>query len=361
MLKLSITKEQFELILSGKQKSIIKEAKKHWKKELLEPTIIGDKIFYDVKKIDTLLISNGLGENKPCLKIECDSLVYDKKSSVFKFQLGSIIEANNIELSEDIQEITKTINENLQQLLSTTVSNRHTQATGLTKLVLENIKTNIEKLANESIEQINYRKIDKIIKDNELLFSEENFEKLLEDNKKLEEERNKDHLTGLKNRRGFDSDCETIFADKSNRSLLVAFIDADKFKSINDTYGHDIGDVVLKEMANILNKFSIKNSANVYRFGGEEFILTLLNKDYDFCTNMLEELRENISMLRIDTGTQLISLSVSIGYTIGMIDRRSKDHKFFIDRLIKKADDGVYKAKKNGRNRLEYISLLVDE
>lgn len=101
MYKLSINKDLFEKIYLKKEKTVVKPATTYWKKELFNPKIIDDAIFYEIKDIKKLLLQNSLGEDKPQIVIECNKLEYKKDDNVFLFHLGKILEQKNIENIED--------------------------------------------------------------------------------------------------------------------------------------------------------------------------------------------------------------------------------------------------------------------
>ncbi|MDK2061627.1 hypothetical protein ACOTWV_02055 [Aliarcobacter butzleri] len=96
MFKLSVNKDLFSRILSKKLYVIEKERSNYWKKELLEPIIIENKLTYKIKQINKLLITNGLGEDKPQIVIECLKIDFSQQKGIFEFYLGKILEQKNI-------------------------------------------------------------------------------------------------------------------------------------------------------------------------------------------------------------------------------------------------------------------------
>ncbi|MFW2307543.1 hypothetical protein [Aliarcobacter butzleri] len=96
MFKLSVNKDLFSRILSKKLYVIEKESSNYWKKELLEPIIIENKLTYKIKQISKLLITNGLGEDKPQIVIECLKIDFSQQKGIFQFYLGKILEQKNI-------------------------------------------------------------------------------------------------------------------------------------------------------------------------------------------------------------------------------------------------------------------------
>lgn len=105
MYKLSISKELFEDILLKNIIIIEKEATKYWKKEFLEPKIIEDSIFYDIKNIEKIVFVNTFGEEKPQIIVECKKIEYLKDKNLFKIYLGKVLEQKNIDLFKDEKDI----------------------------------------------------------------------------------------------------------------------------------------------------------------------------------------------------------------------------------------------------------------
>ena len=105
MLKLSISKVLFEDILLKNITTIEKDATKYWKKEFLEPKIIGDNIFYDIKCIEKIVFVNTFGEDKPQIIVECNKIEYLEDKNIFKIYIGKILEQKNIDLFKDEKDI----------------------------------------------------------------------------------------------------------------------------------------------------------------------------------------------------------------------------------------------------------------
>jgi hypothetical protein len=103
--KLSINKELFEKVLFKKINILEKENNNYWKKELLEPIIKDDKLTYTIKQIKKLLITNGLGDDKPQLLVECLKVDYSIEKGLFEFYLGKILEQKNIPEIDDEKDI----------------------------------------------------------------------------------------------------------------------------------------------------------------------------------------------------------------------------------------------------------------
>jgi diguanylate cyclase (GGDEF)-like protein len=155
----------------------------------------------------------------------------------------------------------------------------------------------------------------------------------------------RDPLTGLGNRVALDNSLEHQWqmAQRYEQDLGVLMIDIDFFKKINDTYGHDIGDDVIKHVAECI-KVTTRQTDMVFRYGGEEF-LVLLNKTTTLGSSIIaERIRENIENLNlVDAKGQLIKVTASLGGT--HLKAGSSKSK-----LVQEADKALYLAKEQGRN-----------
>lgn len=128
--------------------------------------------------------------------------------------------------------------------------------------------------------------------------------------------------------------------------MYVAMLDIDHFKSINDRYGHNIGDAALREFSKIVLE-NIDQSDIFGRIGGEEFAIALLNEDQKATLQKLNQLRESVSKITLNKESEVIHFTVSIGVTV----LNSSDT---IDTVLDRADQELYSAKKDGRNILKF-------
>ena len=158
-----------------------------------------------------------------------------------------------------------------------------------------------------------------------------------------------DGLTGLHNRRYLDSHLATLFerAASRGRSLSLMITDIDRFKPINDTYGHAAGDEVLRDFARRLRK-NVRGIDLACRFGGEEFVVVMPDTEPHVAEKVAERIRHEIESqpFAIGGGTQSLQVTVSIGVA-SMIPGKDS-----VDTLVKRADAALYEAKNNGRNRV---------
>jgi len=168
------------------------------------------------------------------------------------------------------------------------------------------------------------------------------------DQEKLERLANLDSLTGLYNRRVILHRLnERIkYVRRYGEELSLIMLDIDHFKKVNDQYGHLIGDGVLEEIA-VLVQRNIRGTDDVGRYGGEEFIIILLKTGLSSAVDVAERVRKTIEAVEMkDSEGNVFSVTVSEGVSSY---KRAEDERS----LISRADDALYRAKENGRNRVE--------
>ncbi len=163
----------------------------------------------------------------------------------------------------------------------------------------------------------------------------------------LREQSLRDQLTGLYNRRFLDETIDKIAAQIKRRgtTLGILMVDIDYFKEVNDTYGHDMGDKVLKEIAKVLVK-SVREADLVIRFGGEEFLVLLMDVQSGKSVEIAEKIRKAVESHTIESFGVVLRKTVSIGVSEFPEDSEK------IWQCIKYADVALYKAKEMGRNRV---------
>jgi two-component system cell cycle response regulator len=158
-----------------------------------------------------------------------------------------------------------------------------------------------------------------------------------------------DPLTGLFNRRYMETHVGTLVHRSASRGkpLSVLILDIDYFKSINDTFGHDAGDDVLREFADRLKK-SIRGIDLACRYGGEEFVVVMPDTDLGVAALVGERIRRRIAgePFPIGQGDRQIEVTISVGIAarLGPDDNAPQ--------ILKRADEALYRAKRDGRNRV---------
>jgi diguanylate cyclase (GGDEF)-like protein len=176
---------------------------------------------------------------------------------------------------------------------------------------------------------------------------------MVEANRRLAEMAARDPLTGLFNARAYYALCEQALARarRERRPFAMLFVDLDHFKSINDRFGHEAGDTVLRATAICLAE-GVRNSDLVGRIGGEEFSALLPDTERDGALRLAEKLRAEIEALKPDIGSERLPVTASVGIAIGGPESPS------IAEVQRRADEAMYQAKRKGRNR---VTCLDDE
>lgn len=162
----------------------------------------------------------------------------------------------------------------------------------------------------------------------------------------LERQSLMDAMTFVANRRCLEMNIASRLQElgRYGHTFGVLFMDVDRFKSVNDTYGHDVGDEVLKMVARTLSA-NTRVFDIIGRWGGEEFVAILMSMDKDSLDAVAEKFRSLISRSSLDQGFSSIAVTVSIGATLA----RDGDT---VAGLVKRADELMYRSKKNGRNQV---------
>ena len=210
------------------------------------------------------------------------------------------------------------------------------------------MRTHLElKNYREKLEQINVDLNKEILRsiqmEDELRSSKEELEKV---NRQLYEKATKDVLTGLFNRRKMMDfiEYEIERSTRNNQPFSIFLTDIDHFKRVNDTYGHDCGDVVLRTIAQTFLS-AIRKQDHVSRWGGEEFMFLLPETDENGSSTLAEKIRRIIEKQQFQCNEQRLS-DISMTFGIAVFDNHSD-----IDTLIKHADLALYYGKNTGRNK----------
>ncbi|MFT3967592.1 MAG: diguanylate cyclase [Sphingobium sp.] len=165
----------------------------------------------------------------------------------------------------------------------------------------------------------------------------------------------RDPLTGLYNRRAFFEQAHAILDDMRTQQSegSVAILDIDHFKKVNDTYGHDTGDTVIKSVARVLLELAERERLVTARFGGEEFVILFPRRGCDMVNRLCEEIRQRIAALSISYNDSSLSVTASLGAAI-------VQHGEGIDNNLNAADQMLYMAKNMGRNRVVYDAAFCN-
>ncbi|WP_164856279.1 diguanylate cyclase [Lujinxingia sediminis] len=171
---------------------------------------------------------------------------------------------------------------------------------------------------------------------------------------RMEEMASIDALTRLPNRRTFQTRLSEAMArhKRSRRTFAVVLTDIDHFKSVNDTYGHPVGDEVLRHVGRVFRE-GLREVDMPARYGGEEFVLVLEDTDIEGARQVADRLRVAISKLSFETDKGLLQCTISMGIAMGPADT---DHEHA---LVDLADQALYHSKKNGRNQVTVYSEMI--
>lgn len=174
-------------------------------------------------------------------------------------------------------------------------------------------------------------------------------------NKKLKQLTIMDELTQIPNRRGFSDFClQHIQQKKNGRKFSILMIDIDSFKQYNDNYGHLEGDVVLQAVAQTINQLIDQSTSFLARFGGEEFVITLVDKSEQEASSFAESIR--LAVYNMNIIHKFSSVEDVVTVSIGLVTADVKSEEA-MNEILRNADAALYQAKVNGRNRIEVYQL----
>ena len=174
-------------------------------------------------------------------------------------------------------------------------------------------------------------------------------QKLIQYNEKLHQQASLDPLTGLRNRRSMKEYFEKVSEDYRKgkiSNLSIAIGDIDFFKRVNDTYGHECGDVVLKNIAAIF-KENMEKYGEVSRWGGEEFLFVFYNLNGDEALNLLAAVREKVKKMMIPYKENMIVVTMTFGLS-------EFDFRQGVDYSVNEVDEKLYRGKEAGRDQIVY-------
>ncbi len=175
--------------------------------------------------------------------------------------------------------------------------------------------------------------------------------KLRKTNKYLYRISSRDHLTKIANRRLFEDSVNSILKNKAGDNVSIILIDVDKFKFINDTYGHDAGDLALIHIAQLMQKCTREGDLPA-RLGGDEFVIYIKDCGPKSLHRVADNLRKEVEDNPIVWAGEEINLTLSVGTVNHEIDG-----KITLTELLKHADEAMYHSKENGRNHVSAYSF----
>ncbi|QDV48537.1 sensor domain-containing diguanylate cyclase [Gimesia fumaroli] len=188
---------------------------------------------------------------------------------------------------------------------------------------------------------------------------EEQKVKLESENKQLQSKAIHDPLTKAYNRSYFNEafEKEIHCCARSAQPIGIIFSDIDRFKQLNDTYGHQFGDLVLQRVAQVANE-STRRSDVFCRYGGEEFVIMVNNPSENGIKELAERLRALIENEVIEFEGQRVPVTASLGAVVGIPPRNITG---FAERLVAEADEAMYESKEKGRNQVHVRSIISQE
>ena len=294
--------------------------KKHLKDE---PALITSKNFSDELKI---LTKKRIKQDKEELRRKFVDI--DKITEVLSRKIVNLLKTSD-ESSEEI----KTISKDLMNI------DKHNDFEAIRERLItitESLDTELNKFSNE------------VKKENdEIILLRKRIERLENQLKEVKKEAKTDDLTKMLNKKALNEALkrQEEFYKRHKRNYSIIFFDIDHFKNVNDTYGHDAGDIILKSVGLILNRYS-RDIDIVGRFGGEEFVIIAPETNKEGAYIFAEKIRKIIQKTKFMYKKTRIDVTISAGVS-------SRIETECMEDTLKLADKRLYKAKKSGRNKVE--------
>jgi diguanylate cyclase len=296
----------------------------------------------------------------PALRKTIDILIGNKRkfdASINRELYATFVKQQSDENTDDFPEQLQSLISSAREFLATAISDNRTQIEALGRVTSE-VTSDVASQAQTSSDprSIIEKLVDELGKANarataletNFVATTEELDRIRDSLKAAEERSNTDPLTGLANRRSMDAFFRSaqIDAMEGDEPLSILMIDIDYFKKFNDTYGHQVGDQVLRLVAKVLQE-NLRECDFAARYGGEELIAVLRGADLAACTEIAERIRLRISEARLTrrtTGQAISSITVSIGVAQFRLAESA-------EAMIDRCDRGLYEAKRQGRNR----------
>ena len=249
----------------------------------------------------------------------------------------------------DFPEQLQSVISSAKEFLTTAISDNRTQIETLGE-VSSQVQTNSDprSIIEKLVAELSKATTRASALESNFVATTQELDKIRDSLKVAEERSNTDALTGLANRRSIDEFFRSaqITAMEKGESLSIFMIDIDHFKKFNDTYGHQVGDQVLRLVAKVLQD-NVREGDLAARYGGEELIAVLPGADLDVCAGVAERIRSRISEARLtrrSSGKEIASVTVSIGVAQFRMAESA-------EAIIERCDRGLYQAKRRGRNQ----------
>src|SRR3984957_9832651 len=261
--------------------------------------------------------------------------------------------------SEDFPEQLRGIIDSAKDFLATAISDNRTQITTLGEVSSE-CKANADPrpLIEKLVKELSNATSRSSALEANFLKTTEDLDQIKDSLKQAEEHSNTDALTGLANRRSVEAFLRSaqMAAMEAGTPLSILMIDIDDFKKFNDSFGHQVGDQVLRLVSKVLQE-NVRGDDLAARYGGEELMAVLPGTAVEICAEIAERIRRRISEARLTrraTGEEISSVTVSIGVAQFRLAESA-------EMMIERCDRALYQAKRSGRNRTITESEIAGE
>ncbi|MGL1832215.1 GGDEF domain-containing protein [Rhodocyclaceae bacterium SMB388] len=250
-------------------------------------------------------------------------------------------------MGEDMERLLGGLIDNLREADRSATGLKDSLSENITQLKRAEDPSNLKTIAQNLLKAAVAASVDNENLQKNLESTEQEARSLRSELEKHRRESITDPLTGLFNRRGMELEMARVFGLSPDGPAAMLVLDIDHFKKINDTYGHAIGDVVIRKVAETIRSVTPEDSVSV-RFGGEEFIVLLSGASPELARSVGENVRQTIEKLRLIRRHDKLAIS-PFTISVGVAARTGNDT---LDTLFDRADKALYEAKSSGRNRV---------
>jgi len=249
-------------------------------------------------------------------------------------------------MRNDLQDILQSLLQTITETSHSSDDYQHELESSLQKLGTQQDQDSLQQIAGEMISSAMAAQFQNGKLQAHLVEARRETDQLREELEAQRREAMIDPLTGLYNRRAMDIHLNGLWEGEEDH-LSVLVMDIDHFKHINDSYGHAVGDIVIRNVADAVRK-CIRGEDIAIRFGGEEFLVLLPNTPLEGAITVAESIRKRIEALRLVRKSDNFALA-PFTISLGVAQRRRDDNR---DSLFERADKALYRAKSNGRNKV---------